>query len=313
MLEIKAKSGFNPLAAIKIAKYCRAHKIDILDAHSSKAHTLGLLVKALAPNLKLIVHRRVDNPPGRDPISIWKYRTDKVDKFIAISTAIREILLKAGVSSDKVALARSAVPYKETSNAEKADAQKKLRAQFKISDDTALFGNASAISHQKAYDVLLKACARLRDAGINFHCLIAGAGPQLAEMEDLRIKLSLQKHVTFVGFIKEITSFLRGLDFFTIPSANEGLGTIIMDATYCGLPVIGSKVGGIPEMIEHKVSGLLIRPGNDAELFDCIKEFIGNPEQAHLYQEACKKKLLRDFSLQAMVHGNLDVYKSILP
>jgi len=314
---IKARSGLSPLAALDVASYCRANHIQIIDAHSSKAHTLALLVKLLVPSLKLIVHRRVDNLPGADPINRWKYRTPLVDRYVAISSAIKKILEQAGVAPARIALAPSAVPFKETTAEQRAESRATLRAAHNIPADYAVFGNASALSHQKSYPTLLKACARLRDHGVKFHCFIAGDGPQKSDLEALRDKLGLTAansptaQVSFLGFIKDVTAFLRGLDFFTIPSANEGLGTIIMDATYCGLPVIGSRVGGIPEMIEHQVTGLLIEPGDDATLAVHMETYMNAPETAAAYQRACKDRLLEKFSLDAMVSGNLKVYRSL--
>lgn len=303
--------GLNPDTVMRLAAYCRRENIQVIDAHSSKGHTLALAIKMLYPRVKLVVHRRVDNVPGHDPINNWKYRTKKVDRYIAISEAIKEVLINSGVNPDRIDVVHSAVPPHDTTSDERAESRRSLRATFRVPDDHALFGNASAISHQKGYDVLLRSCARLQDRGVKFRCLIAGDGPQKSEIQALAGDLGLTSVVTFLGFVKDIRPFLQGLDFFVLPSANEGLGTILLEATYAGLPIIATKVGGIPEIIEHMITGLLLPPGDEDILAQHIGTYIKDPLLAATLQRACREKVLRDFSIEAMVQGNLRIYRDL--
>jgi L-malate glycosyltransferase len=298
------KKQFILSMASVISKYCQKNNIDVIDAQTSKAHTLGLLIKRKNPHIKLLVHRRVDNLPSKGMLSKWKYRTAKVDQYVAISYAIKNILIGQGVSSNRITVIPSAIssaPYKELV---KETEKSQLARTFSLNTDTPFIGNASALSNQKGYDTLIRAMRILKNDGVNVHCFIAGDGEKRTELESLRMELDLDQDVTFLGFIKEVPMFLTALDVLTVPSNNEGLGTIILDGTYAGCPVIASEVGGIPEMIKHQETGLLVPPNEPQRLADAIRVLIGDKEMQLRLNKNARELIEKNFSLNHMVSEN---------
>ncbi len=306
-----SKNEFIFSTARKLAAYCRTHKIDVIDAQSSKAHSLGLLVKRKLPAVKLVVHRRVDNKPGQGLLSKWKYRTSKVDHYIAISSAIKGILVRQGVAEERIELVPSAVDPALYGNLDRRTEKENLARAFSLDASIPFIGNASALSDQKGYDTLIKSMKILKDEGVAIHCFIAGDGDKRSELESLRMELGLDQEVTFLGFIKEVPTFLSALDVLTVPSNNEGLGTIILDGTYAGCAVIASNVGGIPEMIKHLETGLLVPPAKPAELANAIRVLVGDENMQKRLNSAAKDLVNREFSLQTMVAGNTRVLETL--
>jgi glycosyltransferase involved in cell wall biosynthesis len=311
-LELSHGGGFDPLAAWRISRYCRAHGIELLDAHTANAHALALLVKALAPELKLVVHRRVDNVPSPSRLTRAKYLSPKVDRYVAISAAIRAVLSGYGVPADRLRVVKSAINTSHYKDEARPAAQAELRRAYGLAPGAVLVGNASALTRQKGYEVLLDAAALLKQQGVPFHVLIAGDGELAAALERQRRALGLEHHVTFLGFIQDVPRFLSGLDVLAAPSNWEGLGTIILEGIAAGLAVAATSVGGIPEVIVHEDTGLLGPVGDAQKLAANLGALIQAPDLRRRLNAKARAHIAKEFSVAAMVQGNLAVYRELL-
>ncbi len=305
------RGGFDPLAGIRLGRYCKEHAIDLIDAHTSNAHSLGLLAKLAYGRPKLVVHRRVDYPPKTDVVNRLKYQSARVDRYVAISSAIKEVLVNWGLPAERISVVKSAVEH-----AKRGPARDQCRAALATTygiDPTKVFvGNASALTPQKGHEVLLHAAKELKARGVAFHVFVAGDGELTSSLERLRIELGLEYDVTFLGFITDVASFLAGLDVMAVPSNFEGLGTVILDAIGAGLPVAATRVGGIPEIVRHEETGLLSEKGDARGLADNLGRLAANPALRSSLNAAARAWIDREFSVSAMVGGNLDVYRQLL-
>lgn len=299
-----------PATVLRLHRFCRRHGITMIDAHSSKAHDLGLGLVTLDRRRKLVVHRRVDYPVGK-PYAPLKYRSSKVAKYVAISNAIARVLQNAGIDPSRIVTVRSAVEAHH--GIDRHTARESLRHMLGLPRDTLLVGNASALSEQKGYGYLMDACALLRDQGLNFHCVIAGDGPLRDALEQQRIELALDHHVSFLGFIAKVPEFLAALDIFAMTSIDEGLGTTALDAVHAGCAMIVSNVGGLPEIVTNDATGLLVPPRDPPAIAAAITRLAGDPDLRASLARAARETVLRDFSVDAMVEGNIHVYESLLP
>ncbi|MEZ4741764.1 MAG: glycosyltransferase family 4 protein [Bdellovibrionota bacterium] len=306
------RGGFALGAALKISKYCRKQHIQVIDAHTANAHTLGLMIKAMLPDLKLIVHRRVDFVPKNNWINRKKYTSSKVDRYVAISQCIKDILISYGIASERIVTVLSAVDPKPYANLNRQNEKKALCQTLSIDPNVLLIGNASAMTPQKGYDVLLRALKELKEAKHSFHCVIAGDGPLRTKLEEMRIALGLEKHLSFLGWIKDVPRFLSALDILALSSNDEGLGTILLEATYAGCTLVASNVGGIPEVVIHRKTGLLSEVGNATQLASNIAQLLQSEEKRQLFRSNAYQHVQEKFSLDAMVFNNLQVYKKAL-
>lgn len=289
------------------------NKIDIVDAHSAKAHSLALNVAQFLPQLKIVVHRRVDNVPQSNYFTRRKYLHPRVSQFVAISSAISEVLKSYGVGVSKITTVKSAVDSKYYDTLKQLQAKQELRKKFNFSQDVTLIGNASALSSQKGYETLIQSIAELKKNRVSgFKVVIAGSGELEQELKKLTEKLKLNEEVHFLGFIKNVPEFLACLDILAIPSNNEGLGTVILDAVLAGCCPVGSRVGGIPEIIINNRTGLLIEAGDYLELARHLKLLIEDPKLRAQLAENAVQHVKTNFSLTSMVEGNLRVYERVL-
>ncbi len=313
IIELPLRGGFNPRALVQLLRYIKSNAISIIDCHSGNAHTLGLAVKTFIPHLKLVIHRRVDNIPKGGFFNHAKYLSPKIDRYVAISSAIANVLANYGISRQKIEVVKSAVPLDEYASIDKLAARRDLAHAFGIKPETCLIGNASALSPQKGYDDLFYAASYLKEQNLDFHIFIAGEGELRDQLEALRAHLGLEHHITMLGFIKEVREFLSALDVLAVPSINEGLGTIILDGIGAGLCVAASNVGGIPEIITHGETGLLSPPRSPRELSENLKALIIDQSLRRSLAKKSLAYIMEYYHVDKMVSENLAIYHHLSP
>ena len=312
LVTVPMHGGFSPRAAWTLARYCQMHRIELIDTHSGNAHALALLIKGLVPRLRLVVHRRVDYAPSANWFSRRKYLSSKVDRFVAISAAIGAILVDYGVPAARVSVVKSSIRTDGYDDKARPAAHAALATTYGVDPNLIFIGNASALTAQKGYDTLLDAAALLRQSGAPFHLFIAGDGELRQSLLKQCARLNLEDKTTFLGFIDDVPRFLAGLDILSVPSKFEGLGTILLDGLAAGLAIAASRVGGIPEVIIHGETGLLSTAGDAAGHAANLLQLIRQPQLRQRLNTAGRQHIAAEFSLAAMVGGNLDVYRELL-
>jgi colanic acid/amylovoran biosynthesis glycosyltransferase len=155
----------------------------------------------------------------------------------------------------------------------------------------------------KGHVYLIRACSLLRHTGLAFECLIVGEGNLRQELQALVVELGLDDVVRLVGprTRVEIASLHREADVFVTPSvrtkrgAREGIPVVLMEACASGLPVVASRISGIPELVEDGVSGFLVPPGMPSDIADAIRRLHDNPDLRRAFGAAGRNKCVREF------------------
>ncbi|OWA33594.1 glycosyl transferase [Saccharibacillus sp. O16] len=142
----------------------------------------------------------------------------------------------------------------------------------------------------KGLDVLLQACALLKQRGCPYVLHLIGDGPSREELEQLAQELGVYDDTIFYGYTLHPEEFMPFFDIFVLPSRAEAFGSVFAEAALCCLALVGTQVGGIPEQIEHGVNGLLVPPDDPAALADALEQVIGDPSYRYeLARTACEK------------------------
>lgn len=123
--------------------------------------------------------------------------------------------------------------------------------------------------------------------------------------------LNLQQKIIFTGFIRNVPQFLTALDILAVPSNNEGLGTVILDGFLASCAVVGSEVGGIPEIVIPRKTGLLQKVGDYTGLADNLNFLMDHPDKRVEWAETGRQYVKSEFSLDSMVQGNLKIYQEL--
>lgn len=276
---------------------------DVVHSHASRAHGATALAN-LRLRAKHVVSRRVDFEVARGPWGRWKYLSG-ADAYIAISEGVRAVLERGGVPASAITVAPSGIDLEKLSRVRDPGY---LRDEFDLKPGVPVIVNVAALAPHKAQEVLLDALSLLR-ATHEFRCFVVGEGGLRAELEAKASSLSLAD-VTFTGFRDDALEFIRLADVFVMSSRLEGLGTSIMDAQVLGAPVVATRTGGIPEIVEDGVTGLLAEPGNSHSLAEALARMLRDAE----LRDSCRRHAQLQsprYDYRRTVYKTLDVYRRL--
>jgi glycosyltransferase involved in cell wall biosynthesis len=166
-----------------------------------------------------------------------------------------------------------------------------------------IFGALGNIREPKGYHILLDAVAQVCAQVPDIRVLIAGEPDKGGLYERLlkkREDLGLEKRVEFLGLVADVHGFLGGIDCAVSSSLTEGMPLSLIEAMAHGLPVVATRCGGVPELIEHETHGLLCEPGDAKDLASAILRVIGDPVLRERMGKAARERAVTDFSLDVM-------------
>jgi glycosyltransferase involved in cell wall biosynthesis len=196
---------------------------------------------------------------------------------------------------------------------ERARRHDAICAEFGFPGDALLVGMAAQLIERKGHATLLDALPAVLDAHPRTRVLLFGQGP-LTEAMAARVQADarLREAVRLTGFRRDLAQLLPALDLMVHPASMEGLGVALLQAAACGLPMVAGRAGGIPEIVRPGLNGELITPGDVAALAQHMTALLGSASQRSTYGAAAREWVQQHFSIDAMVAGNLAVYRSLL-
>jgi glycosyltransferase involved in cell wall biosynthesis len=228
---------------------------------------------------------------------------------IAPSTAIRNELLQAGFSSNKIFLLPNAVDverFRPATPSERADAAKTFGSAL----DKPVIGTVARLVHRKGVDILLHAFASL----IRTHraqLLVVGDGELGDDLRELTHELGLDCSVSWVGLQADTSTWLRRMDVFVLASRLEGSPNAILEAMATGLPIVATRIGGIVDLLEDGRTGLLVPPGDAEALAMALGRFLCDASFRAGLGSRARTRAVRDFSLSGSIARLIDVYRDL--
>ena len=309
IIPMKIMAAYDLIAARKVARLIDSVKPAVVGMHASHSHTLGLLAKKFTQfPTRYVVTRRVDFRPGRDFLNRWKYILAP-DGFIAISDAIAEILARIGVPRERIHVVHSGVKPTEPPE----NARESFREEIGVSEETYLVGDIASLVDHKGHRYLIEAVPKIAAQCPKAVFLVVGDGELATALKEQAKSLGLgEDRLRFLGRRDDVPRILGALDLFVMTSHLEGLCTSIIDAQLAGVPVVATRAGGIPELVEHEETGLLAENKNPDSIAAQIVRIAGDPALAGRLAQAAQKRAHDQFTDDAMVEGTIAAYRNIL-
>ncbi len=294
-------------SAVAIAGLHRSLRPDLVHWHAARAHALGAIASLLAPGPARILSRRVDFPVRRSPGSrlLWAL---PVEAIAAISEGVREALIQSGVAPERIRVVPSGIdlsPFDEPAD------RVALRQRFGVAPEEVLAIQAAALAPHKSQSDLLKATALACHEAPRLRVWIAGEGPLRRSLEEEHRSLGLGTAVRFLGFRDDVNDLLRAADLFVVSSYLEGMGTATLDAMAAGLPVVATRVGGIPEIVESELSGLLVPPRDPGALAAAMVRLANDAALRARFGEGGRVRV-RDFSADRTEQRTRALYEEVM-
>lgn len=301
------KSSVDIRTAKAVKTACLQNKIDLVHMHSSKSHSLGVLSAVLGNSVPLILSRRVDFVPKDNWVTRWKYNHPAIKKILCVSRKIESIMREYVADPAKCVTVYSGIDL----NRFDVNHGRILRTEFNLPEDRIIIGNSSALEDHKDYKTFIHTIDILIKKNLPVNGFIMGSGSVENELRELVKKLSLDGHVIFTGYRRDIKDILPGLDIFLMTSTEEGLGTSVLDAFAAGVPVVATAAGGIPEMVQHEKTGLLAPVRDAVKLAENVERLINDGELKTLISQGALR-LVQTFSKETTAEKTLAHYMDVL-
>jgi glycosyltransferase involved in cell wall biosynthesis len=303
-------------AAIRLLRHLRSRPTTILHTHLFGPSVVGLAAARIAGVPARILTRHYSNYHTRinRPLHVQldKFCTSAAHHVIAVSNETAEHLVRVeGAPPQKVTAIHNGIDFDRV-KVSGPDARQRLRIELKLGDDFT-FLIAGRLHPEKGYEHLFEAIRLLKDrADRPFVLLVAGRGPLLEHYERLVAGLGIGDHVRFLGFRNDLPDLMVAGDLFVLPSVAESFGLVLAEALYLGTPVVASRVGGIPEIVDDGIDGCLVPPGDARALSEIMEKFLrGSVRLPGMGQTAVAKVRAR-FDFQQMLRKYEAVYERVL-
>jgi len=231
--------------------------IEVVHTITSRDAYTGIQACKKLP-VKVVVRRGAYAPISRwDPADRVIYGKRGADVVITVSRDLARSMTEQGIAAERIRQVYTGIWSDELQ-----PVPRDLRAEFGVAPHVLLVGYVGNDRHIKGFDILVEAMRLLEKRGVPVHLLVAGEGYDTAR--------TLPNNTTLVGFIDPITAFTPNLDAFVIPSRLDALPRAVIEATVLGTPVIGTEVGGIPEILDGGRGGVLVPPEDPTALAEAL-------------------------------------------
>jgi L-malate glycosyltransferase len=277
------------------ARWCRARRIAVLQACDLYANTFALPAAALASVPVRVGSRRELNPDksrGQIALQRWAYRC--AHRIVANSSAATRQLESEGIDRRRVAMIPNGVDLDRYAD------RGRIRSIHRVI-------TVANLRREKGHIALLDAAASLVRTHPALTFSVVGDGPLRADLEARARDLNLDGRVSFLGHRDDVPALLAQADLFVLPSQSEAFPNSVLEAMASGLPVVARAVGGLPDLVEHGRTGVLVQEETSAALGAAIDELVRRPERATALGIAARASVAR-FSFDRMVAAFEDLY-----
>ncbi len=297
------------IAFFKLLRLMRRKRIDILHAHLFHCGFWGRIA-ALLTGVPVIIYTE----QGK---SLWKRRRHILfermanhftDMRIAVSEDIRKLCIeREKTPPDKFVYIPNAIDAEDYVVSKERSSE--TRKEIGLGDGGPVIGTVARLNFAKALEYMLQAFSIVRESFPNARCLLVGDGELRGDLENWAKKLGIEDSTLFLGARTDVPELLSVMDVFVLSSITEGTPISLLEAVVAGVPAVGTDVGGIPEVIENRVTGILVPPRDEVKLAQGIIDLLSDGELREKVIDAAYAKVTKSYSLAATAKRIEDIYE----
>jgi glycosyltransferase involved in cell wall biosynthesis len=294
----------DPRAALRLRRIIRNRRIELIHAHT--AHALGLAAVAnVGSGVPLVAARRVDFHLRRNLGTQWKY--GRAAAVIAISRAVADILAADGIEPSKIAIVPDGTDVHRRITPASSDALLALG----VKQNAPLVVQVAQLVPHKDPVNFVRAIAAGRERVPTIQALLVGEGELRMSVENTIRALGLTGVLHVAGYRSDADGLLAAADVAVLSSREEGLGSVLLDALLLGKPIAATRAGGIPDVVEHDVTGLLAPVSDARALGENIAKLLIDRSLAQRLGAAARARAA-EFSVERMAARTLAVYDRVI-
>jgi glycosyltransferase involved in cell wall biosynthesis len=303
-------------AILKLSKYLKKEKVDILHVHLFDPSIVGLLAAVKAGTKYRLMTRHYSDYHTRINKK-WHVKLDQMcnrlsHKIIGVSEHTSNHVVEIeGAPREKVVTIYNGIDFDRVKTSG-GDFRKRIRQEF-AAEDKFLILTTGRLHPEKGYPYLFEAAAKLKKLTEKpFVWLIAGKGIFEAEFRQKVTELGCDEMIKFIGFRKDIPDLMSTADVFVLPSVAEAFGVVFAEAIHLGTPIVATKIGGIPEIVSDGVDGILIPPADSNAIAETVADLINHPEKLKSLANMGKQKVIERFEFEDMTRQYEAVYEGLI-
>jgi glycosyltransferase involved in cell wall biosynthesis len=306
---LQRRSRWETYKMAEVVRMLRRERVQVLHTHLFGSNTWGRLLGRLAGVPVIIAHEHWSSR-GRNEIWMDRLMYRLSDRILVTSQASKQIVM----NSEHIPARYLSVVYNgvDISTFAGRSDRAEVRAELGVPVDAVLIGAVGRLTADKGgQDVLIRAVGRVRETCPQVRLVMVGDGPLRPGLEQLTAQLGLCDSVIFTGLRSDVPRLLGALDVFVLPSEREALPVAVLEAMAAGLPVVATRVGGLPEVVADGETGFLVPPGDVAALQGVLEKLAGDPALAARLGAAGQAHVQAHFTVQQMVRQVEQLYDQL--
>jgi glycosyltransferase involved in cell wall biosynthesis len=311
------------VATVRLARLIRKERPQILHTHTAKAGTVGRVAAVLAGSRRppIIVHTfhghvlRGYFGPLRSRFfrQLERWLATKTTALIAVSPQVRDDLVALGVApKERFVVIRLGIELDERVAAESTNGRADNRRYLGIPGDRFAVGWIGRMTAVKRTDDVLIAFKKLREDGIDAVLCMVGDGPDRVLLEQRARELGVTRDMVFLGYQEDVGPFYAAFDALVLPSGNEGTPVTVIEALAAELPVVATRVGGVPDVVRDGEDGFLVEAGATDDLAERLGRLARDPELRARMGKKGRERVLPRYAVERLVDDVDELYRSLL-
>jgi glycosyltransferase involved in cell wall biosynthesis len=230
-------------------------------------------------------------------------------RVIAVSDYIKGLLVEGGIPADKIVVRHLGIDNDRFKP--DATARPRWAKEFSIEPDELILSTVSYLRPIKNPEIIVQACGLLAQRGVKVRLFVGGDGEMLEELKQLSRDLGIADKVHWLGLVQDPLSLMQASDLFLLATVGEAFGLVLAEAMACGVPVVGSCAGAIPEVVANGLTGLLVEPRDPKSLADGIELLARDKPLRQTMAREAVTRVRENFSIEKAVAETLAIYDSL--
>jgi len=313
---LNAGRGWGVSTFVRLWRWMKSAKIDVLHTYLFGFHLYaGLPARMLGVPVVLSSRREIAKWQKTKHLLLERLGNLCADKVVCCSKAARDWAIKAEkLVHDKTAVIHNGLDWRMYADrtASRETISRKVREEFQIPEGAPVVGTVANLAVEKGYPHLLEAAGAVLKKFPDTRFLLVGFGKMEAELKKRASEINAEERIIFTGKRSDVPDLLQAMDVFVLASLIEGFPNALLEAMASSRAVIATRTGGIPELIENGLDGLLVPVGSSGALADKICALIKNSDMRNALGQAARLKIERDFSPARMVEDYKRLYREQL-
>jgi len=310
LLSVADRGPWDCRVVLRLLQICRRERVAIWHGHDYKSNALGLLIRLFWP-MKLVTTVHGWGVAGARPLynRIDRKCLPRYERVICVSEDLRSQCLDCGVRKDRCVVVKNAIDVDQFT---RGRGTPEAKAALGLPPDRLVIGAVGRLSGEKGFDVLIRAADLLQKWGRDIELLLVGEGDERPRLEALIAELGREDRVHLLGYRSDTRTLFEAMDVFALSSFSEGLPNVLLEAMALEVPIVATRVGGVPMLIQDERDGLLVEAGSPEGLAQAMDRLLRDDTLRDALRRAGREAVEKSYKFEVRMRKIAALYDELL-